>query len=117
MKTLLPLAFALLLASCDEPVTDYQVTVALSGDPGLAFTGWYVTTASPDTVTASGTTPRSWTLVVRRGAGDCLSAQFTQADPGTGTIVGVLIVESDTVAADTTNPSEPTIALSWAPES
>lgn len=108
---------ALLLAACDETVTDYQVTIALAGDPGLEFTGWYVTANAPDTVAADGSTPRSWTIAVRHGAGDCVSAGFTRTDPTPGTLIGLLIVDSDTVAADTTGPSGSTITLSWAPGS
>ena len=106
----------ILLPSCTKP-GDYQVTIELAGDAGIEFTGWYITAyTGPDTTAANGTTPASWVVTVRRDAGDAISAWFLQDSLPAGTMVGRLIVEGDTVEADTTGPAKPAFHLFWDPE-
>ncbi len=110
------LALMLPFFAC-ENLEDYQVTIEIAGDPGIAFTGWYITAyTGPDSTTANGTTPVTWTVAVKRNAGDGISGGFLIDSLATGTMIGRLIADGDTVDADTTAANKPAFHLAWIPE-
>ncbi len=99
-----------LLPACNV-LGNYEVIIELTGDAGIEFNGWYVTTfGGLDSV--EGTIPASWTVSLRRNKIDNISAYFQKIDQP-GTMTGRLIVDGDTVQEKTvTNPSD-ALHLHW----
>lgn len=118
MKTALTavLGFLFLSPACDL-AGDYEVVIEVAGDSGIVFTGWFVTAyPEPDTTSASGTIPASWSATVRRGCGDRISAYFQKvAQPGRMT--GRLVVDGDTVQEKTATSATDAVSLHWEPSS